>query len=114
MAPHRTLDPGDEYLDGRDVAAVLGVTLTELKRLAASPGGLPILEVSQNRVRVRASELDAWERRRTVGADAVRPLLSAQVRRLTSARRPAPPRPVPLLRAPADAGAAPRAGSSPP
>jgi hypothetical protein len=56
-----------EYLDARDVARVLRVTVRDLVDGAQTPGGLPLLEVRPRRYMVEASELAAWERRRTLG-----------------------------------------------
>lgn len=62
MAPlsaHHAPAPEPAYLDGRDVAAVLFVRVSELAEL-----GIPVLPVSARRLLVSVADLDAWERAR--------------------------------------------------
>lgn len=87
ISAHHAPEPASDYLDGRDVARVLGIRLSELVAQASSPDGLPVIPVKPRRVLVSASELDAWERRRTVGSPSRPPALSAAVRRLQDRRR---------------------------
>jgi len=85
-----TLPPADhrsEYLDGRDVAAVLGLTVPQLRTQATLVGGLPVLEVSDRRLLVAGAELDAWERRSTVGSPTAQGCLVAAVRLQALLRR---------------------------
>lgn len=71
-----------EYLDARDVAAVLGVSVPDLRELAARGQFAPLVVLSRERARVHVADLDAWERRNTVGASqAFSPRLSSAARR---------------------------------
>jgi len=81
------LQPAAPYLALADVADVLRVAPSVLVRLALRGAFAPVLEVTSRRRLVAVCELDAWERRVTVGVGPPTPRLSALVYRRALARR---------------------------
>lgn len=59
--------PEPEYLDARAVAAVLGLTLAELRALAERGRFAPLLELTRQRALVLVDDVRAWERTHTIG-----------------------------------------------
>jgi prophage regulatory protein len=57
-------DRGEEMLTEPEVARLLGVSLSTVKRLRASGEGPPVIKVGKRAIRYRRRDVEAWLRRR--------------------------------------------------
>ena len=57
---NRTMTETKEYLNLKEVAAYLGMTMNSLYKVMKEKGDFPVTRFSKRLIRVNKSQLDAW------------------------------------------------------
>lgn len=82
----------DRVLRTADVAELLGISLSQVRKLTAQPGGIPHIRLGRNLVRYPESALNRWladnAKPATASAPVVRPQTSGWVAPLAPVQAP--------------------------